>query len=594
MKKHQVLFAVLLFTVCNYNLIAQQYVGTFNSIDEMVSLGDKDYFIADDGIHGKGLWKTDATPYGTSMVKDILEGSYGSDPENLFVFKNHIYFSANNGITGHELWKSDGTKEGTVLLKDIHPSHRIGSNPRNFTVYKGELYFTASNKYNNGPQKLYKTDGTSNGTKLVYADNSSSFANLTVANNLLYFSNGQLLYQYDANTNNAKKIDIDEYYSVAELNSFNDNLYFITHTSYRGNIRLYRITGSGDVILLKEFKQNKYGNQDIHDFTNVGNLVFFSKTEDDGSSDYKNTLWKTDGSPEGTVIIKSYDWQRHIYGSRISNFIEYKGKLFFNGGRENEFALMQSDGTTEGTVAVTNKNKVNINFDSRFVKANGLIYFASGRNVWYSNGSETNTKKISNLTLSRKSTGELYYLKSNGQDVYFRASLPNLPNNNYYNRSALYSTKPGANLTVSSKYTTFNNEQKLNLESKIDSVLKIQFQLTNNGNSMLTFSKIEVIGKAFYLDGKNQQKNLENNPSGFFPRQLESGKSAYFNLYYYPAEKGHHKGMLKIFSSDTQTPEFKINLKAYANSSESNESSETMLLKREITFEQSNIDCCVR
>ena len=220
MKKHHVLFAVLLFAVCSYKLIAQQYIGTFNSIDEMVSLGNTDYFLADDGIHGKELWKTDGTPNGTSMLKDILEGTYGSDPENLFVFKNHIYFSANNGITGHELWRSDGTIEGTVLVKDIHPSHRIGSNPRNFTVYQGELYFTASNEYINGSQKLYKTDGTSNGTKLVYADNSSSFANLTVANDLLYFSNRQLLYKYDSVTNETEKMDIDEYYSVAELTLF--------------------------------------------------------------------------------------------------------------------------------------------------------------------------------------------------------------------------------------------------------------------------------------------------------------------------------------------------------------------------------------
>ena len=49
------------------------------------------------------------------MVKDNIRVNNG------FPAQGVLYFVADDGISGYELWKSDGTGAGTVLVKDIEP-----------------------------------------------------------------------------------------------------------------------------------------------------------------------------------------------------------------------------------------------------------------------------------------------------------------------------------------------------------------------------------------------------------------------------------------------------------------------------------------
>ena len=101
------------------------------------------YFRADDGINGTELWKTDGTATGTVMVKDIYAGANHSYPSDLINVNGVLYFSANNAINGQELWKSDGTEAGTVLVKNIGAG-ASGSNPQFLTDVNGKLFFSAT------------------------------------------------------------------------------------------------------------------------------------------------------------------------------------------------------------------------------------------------------------------------------------------------------------------------------------------------------------------------------------------------------------------------------------------------------------------
>src|SRR2546426_601592 len=55
------------------------------------------------------------------LVKDIRPGSDSSGLGELTNVNGTLFFDADDGIHGRELWKSDGTAAGTVLVKDINP-----------------------------------------------------------------------------------------------------------------------------------------------------------------------------------------------------------------------------------------------------------------------------------------------------------------------------------------------------------------------------------------------------------------------------------------------------------------------------------------
>jgi ELWxxDGT repeat protein len=130
----------------------------------LIRVGGKLFFAADDDTHGRELWTSDGTEAGTVLVKDIQPGEYPSQPSYLAGAGDTLFFIARDGTHGPELWKSDGTEPGTVLVKDIHPGSRHRE-PTSLTGVGGTLYFAADDGARGS--ELWKSDGTDVGTVLV-------------------------------------------------------------------------------------------------------------------------------------------------------------------------------------------------------------------------------------------------------------------------------------------------------------------------------------------------------------------------------------------------------------------------------------------
>lgn len=106
-----------------------------------VVMGNAFYFDAGSTASGQSgieLWKSDGTPAGTRMVKDINTGPTSpgtelgsSSPGFLTVVGKTLLFTADDGIHGRALWRSDGTPNGTEL--DTPVNIAIGSAPYDAT-----------------------------------------------------------------------------------------------------------------------------------------------------------------------------------------------------------------------------------------------------------------------------------------------------------------------------------------------------------------------------------------------------------------------------------------------------------------------------
>ena len=347
---------------------------------ELTRVGGEVFFTADDGTHGFDLWKTDGSRAGTVLVKDVappsVENYYGS-PHNLTRQGKRLFFAANDGRHGVELWKSNGRRTGTVMVKNIDTNERNddpdypGAMPEELTAMRGRLYFVAGDDTHGW--NLWKSDGSKAGTTLV------------------------------------KDIDPRRRYTPPRyLTRFGDQLFFSARDATHGR-ELWRSDGSrAGTVMVKNIEPSDapgyHSGSNPAYLTPAGDRLFF--VADDGITG--EGLWKSDGSRAGTVLVKNLDFRPGDFGY-LAPMESVGSRLFFTAADGTPgLGLWTSDGSPSGTVLVRDFDSCDDSHypqesrPSQLTAVKDRLFFsgedaAHGEELWMSDGTPDGTVLVKDI-----------------------------------------------------------------------------------------------------------------------------------------------------------------------------------------------------
>ena len=353
----------------------------------LTPVGNALFFVASDPANGRELWKTDGTPSGSGLVKDVFEGSSSSNPMFLTNVDGTLFFVASSS----ELWKSDGTAEGTNRLRTFSQVGPLAS-------FSGALFFGADGN-------LWKSDGTAAGTVLVatirVGGATSNPGNLTVVGNRLFFTaddgvNGLELWATDGTTGGTALVkDINPGPSGSFPGSLTDvagTLFFAANEPSAGT-ELWKSDGTaGGTVRVLDIAPGTTSSGPMKGVVLGGVLYFAASTPAAGFE-----LWRSDGSEAGTVMVR--DLRPGTEGASPYDLATVGGVLYFAAvppsGLGFGAELWRSDGTESGTVlmrdfigAPTGSNP------SGITAGDTLLYYAAEDQVWRTDGTAAGTAKV--------------------------------------------------------------------------------------------------------------------------------------------------------------------------------------------------------
>lgn len=296
------------------------------------------------------------------------------------------------------LWVTDGTPDGTEALSDVVVINNT------YFKYNGRIYFNGQSTTGDHSCELWATDGTTDGTVRVKEITSTPGWN-----------QWQLTY----------------------VGVYNDRLYFRASDGVTG-YELWVTDGTEEgTYLLKDLTPGSAGSDISYHRNNIvfnGKFYFVANANGVGAE-----LWVTDGTEEGTTIVKDINPTGGIHDGtyslpasldiNIHKLYEFNNRLFFlaNDG-VNGAEIWSSDGTEAGTSMLKNINSSGSSSPAKMTVFNNKLYFSAntveeGRELWTTDGTESGTILLRDINIG-DSGASINNLKEFGSHLYFTASRP--------------------------------------------------------------------------------------------------------------------------------------------------------------------------
>ncbi|MFL5729240.1 MAG: T9SS type A sorting domain-containing protein [Cytophagaceae bacterium] len=340
---------------------------------------------------------------------------------NMVTVKDEIFIPLNDGNTGLELWKTDGSSAGTSLVMDIAPGIASSISSNTYSYYQGDTYlttvgnqifFNARDASADGVS-VWKSDGSHEGTKkvqkIIGGDLGSNPSNLTVFGEYLYFSVGNQLWRSNGQGDSTQvfKTMSSPSNTISKIISTGNIMFFVVDSLPKKS-EIWRTDGTAQgTVLLKTISCNSHCGKGgcgystgVFEWTLFNNELYIAAFDSNAYALSSRgggwSLFKSDGTPRGTVLLKK--------GIAPTGMVSFQGKLYFSGldsyGRE----LWKTDGTIEGTSMAVDINTGNSgSYPMALTVMNEMLYFlattqATGMELFRSDGTFGGTSVVRDIS----------------------------------------------------------------------------------------------------------------------------------------------------------------------------------------------------
>jgi ELWxxDGT repeat protein len=328
---------------------------------EFITYNNLMFFKSLTAVYGDEIWVSDGNSANTKLLKDIKPGT-GNGITTTFsqssaAFHNSLYFVADDGVTGGELWKTDGTTDGTLRVTDS-----LNAYIPQLTVVGDAIFFLCIKQdplYYIDTLQVWKSDGTKSGTvpiteKKIIWNSGHTFQGK--CNNTFMFTfetwgaNNPKLWRSDGTAAGTFAVS-------AELNGngagyvtgyggtdiltqyieFNNNLFFVTSEGI--------MKSDGTIANTKLIAGGIGGGMREPSVIEINNKLYFSFYA------YGNpqvSVYESDGTNDGTKLIYNQYSGKYIIPSVLG---KSNTSLLFTGPNLNDQTCLLSLNTTDHSVS---------------------------------------------------------------------------------------------------------------------------------------------------------------------------------------------------------------------------------------------------